>query len=57
MKFTGNYDGITRSRQPWAGEVCCGNDPYLRARLVNNLIVRGDPHGKETATWEERPRP
>jgi hypothetical protein len=37
----------------WQGEVICGDNPWLRARLVDNLII--SPDGEPT--WEERPRP
>lgn len=39
---------------PWEGEVICGHNPWLRARLVSNLVVGVGLDGKETATWEER---
>jgi hypothetical protein len=43
--------------EPWDGEVLCGNDPYLRARLVDGLIVERNMDSKEeTAVWKDRPR-
>ena len=48
--------GQTTTGHPWDGEVLCGNDPYLRARIVSDLIVERDADGKEVATWKERPR-
>ncbi len=48
--------GQTTKGEPWAGEVLCGNDPYLRARLVDDLIVERNTDGKETAVWKDRPR-
>lgn len=30
--------GQTTKGQPWEGEIMCGNDPYLRARLVDDLM-------------------
>jgi len=39
---------------PWEGEIHCGHNPYLRARLVDDLTVRRDHDGKETATWRDR---
>ena len=48
--------GQTTKYEPWEGEVLCGDDPYLRARLVDFLIVERDVDGKEIATWKERPR-
>jgi hypothetical protein len=48
--------GQTKEGEPWEGEVLCGNDPYLRARLVDDLIVGRDADGKDVTTWKERPR-
>ena len=51
--------GQTKGGKPWGGEICCGNDPYLRARLVDDLIVQIDVAGQPPSapTWKERPRP
>ena len=38
----------------WTGQIICGHNPWLLARLVDNLIVTTDSGGKETATWTER---
>jgi hypothetical protein len=48
--------GQTKEGEPWEGEVLCGNDPYLRARRVDDLIVKRDADGREVTTWKERPR-
>jgi hypothetical protein len=48
--------GLTTKGDPWDGEVLCGNDPYLRARLVDDLIIERNADGKEIAVWKERPR-
>jgi hypothetical protein len=48
--------GQTKNGRPWSGEVICGDDPYLRARIVDQLIVSCDSNGKETAVWKERLR-
>jgi hypothetical protein len=48
--------GQTKEGDPWDGEVICGDDPYLRARLVNDLIIERDANGQERAVWKERPR-
>jgi len=37
----------------WKGEVICGHNPWLQARLVDNLIIPTDGE----PTWQERPRP
>lgn len=39
---------------PWEGEIICGHNPHLRARLVDNLIIGTDAKGKETASWKDR---
>jgi hypothetical protein len=49
--------GQTKDGAPWGGEVLCGDDPYLRARLVDDLKVERDADGKETVVWKDRPRP
>src|SRR5689334_17955929 len=41
----------------WAGEIICGHNPWLRARLVKNLILKTDLEGKESATWNDRYTP
>jgi hypothetical protein len=43
-----DIDGV-----PWSGEVYCGHNPVLHARLVADLAVKCDERGKETATWKE----
>jgi hypothetical protein len=35
----------------YEGEITCGHNPYLRARIVNKLT--SDRHGR--VTWEESP--
>jgi hypothetical protein len=41
----------------WEGEICCGHNPWLQARLVDNLRVECDPSGAEQFVWDERRRP
>jgi hypothetical protein len=48
--------GQTTDGLPWAGEVLCGDDPCLRARLVDDLTVERNEDGEEKVTWAERPR-
>lgn len=55
IKYAARF-GQTADGQPWECEVLCGNDPYLRARLVDDLTVERDADGKENAVWKERPR-
>jgi hypothetical protein len=42
---------------PWGGEITCGHNPWLLARLVDDLTVEADADGKERATSKERPKP
>jgi hypothetical protein len=42
---------------PWQGEIYCGHNPWLFARLVDDLTVEVDESGNEQATWTERARP
>lgn len=48
--------GQTKEGDPWTGEILCGHDPFLRARIVDDLIVERDANGKERPVWKERPR-
>ena len=34
----------------------CGNDPFLRARVVDDVTIQRDADGKEQVNWKERPR-
>ena len=49
--------GQTKEGDPWEGEIICGNDPYLHARLVDGLTVERDGNGVERPSWKDRPRP
>ncbi len=49
--------GITPDGVPWTGEITCGHNPFLRARLVDDLVVEDDLEGKEKLSWKERPKP
>ena len=42
---------------PWSGRMYCGRNPYLYARIVDDLHVKIDENGEETLIWKERPRP
>jgi hypothetical protein len=48
--------GRTLDNIPWSGEIICGHNPFLRARLVDDLVIERNTEGKETASWKERPR-
>jgi len=49
--------GQTQAGESWNGEVFCGHDPYLHARVVDEVRIKRGAEGKETATWKERQRP
>jgi hypothetical protein len=41
----------------WDGEILCGDNPYLRARIVDNLRPRNPADPKKGLVWVERRRP
>jgi hypothetical protein len=41
----------------WLGEVLCGHNPFLRARLVDGLRPSTDDSAVGGLTWTERARP
>jgi len=41
----------------WEGQIICGHNPWLCARLVDNLIIDIGADGKETASWNDRNTP
>ena len=48
------FGQVDNGEGTWTGEVICGHNPWLRARLVDDLVIDKDhPLG----TWKERPRP
>jgi hypothetical protein len=40
---------------PWDGEICCGHNPFLYARLVDNLRTEGEDDAD--VRWVEREKP
>ena len=42
---------------PWMGAIHCGDNPWLYARRVNDLVIGRDGRGKEIAIWKERDKP
>lgn len=42
---------------PWQGEIECGHNPWLFARLVDDLWVETGEDGIQEAHWSERPKP
>jgi hypothetical protein len=41
----------------WQGRINCGHNPWLCARLVDNLHIEIDNEGNEILRWDERPVP
>ena len=41
----------------WQGRITCGHNPFLFARVVENLVVVFSNNGNEVITWEEQPKP
>jgi len=39
---------------PWSGQIHCGHNPWLLARLVDDLEIVRDENGHEKATWKIR---
>lgn len=51
-------DGTVRTASGrWAGEMFCGHNPFLHARLVENLRPRDPTNPEGGLVWDERPRP
>ncbi len=42
---------------PWEGQITCGHNPFLFARLVRNTRVEVDLNGDEQLCWEDIPKP
>jgi len=38
----------------WTGQIICGHNPWLLARLVDNLIIHTADDAKEVASWTDR---
>ena len=39
---------------PWAGQIQCGHNPFLFARLADELRLEPDEHGESIPKWKER---
>ncbi len=37
--------------------ITCGHNPFLKARLVDNLIVTGEPDDEDMVQWNDRESP
>lgn len=48
----GSIGGIS-----WQGQITCGHNPWLFARMVRNLRVEIDDNGDEKLIWDEVPKP
>jgi hypothetical protein len=42
---------------PWLGRIFCGHNPFLYARVVDNLVAPDEGFDETQVTWDERPRP
>ncbi len=42
---------------PWQGDIRCGHNPCLEARLVDNLRAVVDSEGQDQFSWTDRPQP
>jgi hypothetical protein len=51
--YPATFGSVKNGPGTWEGEVTCGDNPWLLARLVDDPIipVDGEPN------WKERPRP
>ncbi len=52
--YPASYD--TMDGEPLGGRIHCGHNPYLYARMVENLHAEVDESG-EQLRWQERPLP
>ena len=41
----------------WAEQITCGHNPFIFARLVDDLKFETDQEGNEVLKWDERPPP
>ena len=48
---------MTAGGVDWEGQIQCGHNPYLFARLVDNLRVERCENRRERVRWNERPVP
>jgi hypothetical protein len=53
--YPAEYDAIGGVK--WQGRITCGHNPWLEARLVDNLKVRLDDNGEEQIIWVDRKPP
>lgn len=48
---------VSISGVPWQGQIQCGYNPFLFARLVDELRIECKADGVEQAIWIDRPKP
>ena len=53
--YAAEFDRLEGVR--FRGRIQCGHNPWLYARLVDNLRVETDATGNEVLSWDEQPLP
>jgi hypothetical protein len=48
-------DEIFRQNVPYTGQIYCGHNPFLFARLVDNLRPKDPANPDAGLVWDERP--
>lgn len=48
---------VFKQTVPFAGQIVCGHNPFLYARLVDNLRLRDSTNPNADLIWDERPHP
>jgi hypothetical protein len=48
---------VFKQTVPFAGQIVCGHNPFLYARLVDNLRLRDSTNPNAGLIWDERPHP
>jgi hypothetical protein len=49
--------GVGFQNVTYQGEIFCGHNPFLHARLVDNLRPRDNANPELGLVWDERPKP
>jgi hypothetical protein len=55
LRYAKNKHGSPYRAHVSRGRIDCGHNPHLYGRMVRNLHVEEDSHGKEVLKWEEIP--
>lgn len=53
--YPAKFDTI--NKVPYQGKIFCGHNPYLYARLVENIKINTDKNGNEELIWDEIAKP